>query len=394
MQPLRLGVIGVGSVVREIYQHLYFASEYSDRIAVAAACDTNAEQLAWFGDLAKLPQNRLYGDYRQMLDQVELDAVAVNTPDSAHREPAVAAMERGLDVLVPKPLAATISDAHAIIDAARRTGRKLVVDFHKREDPLTKEARARIGAGVYGTLQSAVWYMVDQLQVADPNHEPRFFASPDFAANNTPVSFLTVHMADTFFYITGSRPVRVRATGFRHKLPNLTPISVAGFDLVDTEVLTDSGCLCHIITGWAIPNTAASLTVQSARIIGSEGYLDLGLDSLGYREVTHEALSSRNTSFRTFEADGTVSGFGIRNPGRLLMSLASNRDGTQKQDEGDGPFAPAAAGFWATVVCEAAHESLSAGNAVAEGVVDGSAVNVAELLQQRLGSVAARYSTE
>lgn len=394
MQPLRLGVIGTGSVVREIYQYLYFASDFSDEVSVTAACDTDGDQLSWFGTLANLPSDRLYRDYRQMLATVELDAVAVNTPDSAHREPAVAAMEKGLDVLLPKPLAATIADGHALIEAAQRTGRVLAVDFHKREDPLTKEARARIGAGVYGTLQSAVWYMVDQLQVADPNHEPRFFASPDFAARNSPVSFLTVHMADTFFHVTESRPVRIRATGFKHKLPSLAPISVDGYDLVDTEILTDTGCLCHIITGWAIPNMAASLTVQSARLIGSEGYLDLQLDSLGYHEVTHEALSSRNTAFRTFEANGTVSGFGVRNPGKLLQSLAAHRDGKLGESAYAALVTPAACGFWATVVCEGAHESLSAGTTVNDGVIDGRTLEVEELLRTRVAGAATLYTSK
>ncbi len=163
-----------------------------------------------------------------MIGAVPLDAVAVNTPDSTHREPVIAALEAGLDVVLPKPTADRIADAHAMIEAVRATGRFLGVDFHKREDPVVKEARARVSRGEYGTLQSSVWHMLDRLVVADPNRKPRFFASPDFAERNSPITFLTTHMADTFIHITGRRPLEVRSVGYRQKLPSLSPIAVGG----------------------------------------------------------------------------------------------------------------------------------------------------------------------
>jgi predicted dehydrogenase len=390
MERVRLGVIGVGSVVREIYQYLYFKSGYSDSIDVVAACDPDGEQLRWFAELAGLQANRCFQSYEDMIAHCPLDVVAINTPDSLHRDPAVFPMEHGLDVLLPKPLASTVEDAHAILDASRRTGRIVAVDFHKRSDPLTIEARSRFAAGAYGRLQSAVWYMVDQLQVADPNHEPRFFASPSFAEENSPVSFLTVHMADTFFHITGDAPKRVRATGFKQKLPSLSPIAVDGYDLVDTEILTARGCLCRIISGWAIPNTAHALTVQSARLIGSDGVLDLALDSLGYHEITHEALRSRNTSFRTF--GDRVGGFGIVNPGDLLARIAAaGEDASARAATRNSVSSPAGAGFWATAVCAAAHESLDRGEVVADCVVDGEFVDVDGFLSERLGAEAEAY---
>src|SRR4029077_11695969 len=150
-----------------------------------------------------------------------------------------------------KPTAATVKDAHAMIQAAKKAGRFLGIDFHKREDPRIKEAAARFQTGRYGTFQAAVFYMLDKLLVADPNHSPRFFASPDFAERNTPVSFLTVHMADALMKIVKLVPTQVRATGYAHKLPSLKPISVRGFDLVDTEILFANGALAHILTGWA-----------------------------------------------------------------------------------------------------------------------------------------------
>ncbi len=254
---LKLGLIGAGSVVREIYQHLYFHSHYAHLFDLCAVADPNEQYRNWFADLAGIPAARRFADHRELLAKVKLDAVQVNTPDHLHCAPAVDALNAGLDVVVPKPTAATVKDAHAMIEAAKKAGRFLGVDFHKREDPRIKEAEARFQKGRYGAFQTAVFYMLDKLWVVDPNHTPPFFASPNFAEKNTPVSFLTVHMADALMKIVNLIPVQVRATGYAQKLPSLTPISVNGYDLVDTEILFETGALAHVITGWAVPNTAA-----------------------------------------------------------------------------------------------------------------------------------------
>src|SRR5690242_4962474 len=104
---LRLGVIGAGAVVREIYQHLYFHSDYSASLEICGVADPNEQYRNWFGDLAKLPSARRFSNYSEMLAKVELDAVQVNTPDHLHCAPSVEALKAGLDVVVPKPTAAT-----------------------------------------------------------------------------------------------------------------------------------------------------------------------------------------------------------------------------------------------------------------------------------------------
>ena len=76
---LRLGVIGTGSVVREIYQYLYFKSRYSHLFDVVAACDVSREALNWFCDTYDIPEAQRYDEYSSLLNSTELDAVAVAT---------------------------------------------------------------------------------------------------------------------------------------------------------------------------------------------------------------------------------------------------------------------------------------------------------------------------
>ncbi len=387
---LRLGVIGTGSVVREIYEHLYFHSRYSSAIRVEAICDSDVSRLESSGARWHVPDDRRFLDYETMLRTVALDAVAVNTPDDVHRAPVEAALRAGVDVVLPKPTAGTVCDAHAIVRAVRETRRFLGVDFHKREDPVTKEARSRYASGVYGKLQTAQFQMLDKLLVADPNHSPRFFASPDFAQRNSPVSFLTSHMADTFMFITGLKPIEVRAVGYSQKLPSLEPIAVDGYDLVDTTVVFDTGVVCHIVTGWSLPNAADCLTVQTGRLIFTDGMVDLWQNHYGYREVTPGGIDNRNVLFRNFEPNGRVSGYGIDCPGRILENIVRFREGVMEADEQSELLSAVALGFYTTLLCECAVVSLERGSRPEEGVVAGAPVDVRALLAERVGQEAAR----
>lgn len=387
---LKLGLIGAGSVVREIYQHLYFHSPYSHLLDVCAVADPNEQYRHWFADLAGIPAARRFASHRDLLAKVKLDAVQVNTPDHLHCAPTVDALRAGLDVVVPKPTAATVKDAHAMIEAARKSGRFLGIDFHKREDPRIKEAEARFQKGRYGTFQTAVFYMLDKLQVVDPNHTPRFFASPNFAEKNTPVSFLTVHMADALMKIVNLIPVQVRATGYSQKLPSLKPIPVNGYDLVDTEILFATGAQAHIITGWAVPNTAESITVQSSRIICSDGLIDLGLDTPGLREVHAEGILQVNPLFRNFEKDGTVTGYGITSPGRLYQQILALRNGQLSAADREAASHPITLGFYTTLVLEGAEQSLATGTKSSAGVTLGPAVDLRRLATRQLGARAAK----
>ncbi len=232
--------------------------------------------------------------------------------------------------------------------------------------------------------------MLDKLWVVDPNHSPRYFASPNYAEKNTPVSFLTVHMADALMKIVNLIPVRVRATGYSQKLPSLRPIPVKGYDLVDTEILFETGAQAHIITGWAVPNTAHSITVQSGRIICSDGLIDLGLDTPGLREVHAEGILEVNPLFRNFEKDKTVTGYGISSPGRLYQQILAMRNGKLSAADRATAFHPMTLGFYTTLVLAGAEQSLADGKKLPTGVTLGPPVDLRQLTVRQLGARAAK----
>ena len=152
MEKIKLGIIGVGSVVREIYQYLYYKSAYSDLLEIVAIADINEEYRNWFGNKYGIKEKFRFVSYKDMITECDLDAVHINTPDDLHFEPVLYCLKNDLDVQIPKPTATNIKEVHEMISVAKQHKRYFGVDFHKRDDPRLIELKNRYKSGRYGEL--------------------------------------------------------------------------------------------------------------------------------------------------------------------------------------------------------------------------------------------------
>jgi len=385
MNKLKLGIAGVGSVVREIYQYLYFSSHYSQSLKIIAVADPNEEYRNWFCDKYNIRKKFRYESYEEMVKECDLDVVHVNTPDNLHIEPTLYCLNHGIDVQMPKPTSKKIKEVHLMIETAKKNKRIFGVDFHKRDDPRLIELAKRYKTGRYGELQIADWWMVDALKVADPNHSPKFFASSDFAEKNNPASFLTVHMIDSLMMVVDLVPEKVKAIGFSQKMPSLSPKPVLGYELIDTSITFENGSIAHIITGWHLPNSAPDLTVQSSRMICTDGWIDLPAESGGFVEIHPEGHLWANPLFRTFEENGNVSGFGISYPGKIFKNILDFRNDKLSDENYEFMLSPFQTGFFTTLVLEGIENSLNHPLSSNNGVTFGSEVDLNDILNKELG---------
>src|SRR4051794_18487975 len=147
-QKLRVGIVGVGMFA--IYFHAP-QLRATGRAEITAICRRSPERLAIARDALQV--DAVYTDWRTMLDTTELDAVVVNTPHHYHAEPALAALNRGLHVLVDKPLALTGSGAWALVDAARRADRVLMVAYSTRAEQRLRSLKRQLEAGIIGQIR-------------------------------------------------------------------------------------------------------------------------------------------------------------------------------------------------------------------------------------------------
>jgi myo-inositol 2-dehydrogenase/D-chiro-inositol 1-dehydrogenase len=125
--PLRLGIIGCGKVVEKY--HLP-ALKRSTTWTLAAACDPSPERRRWVQNA--MPGLLIFERHGDMVNEVPLDAVIVATPPATHFALGVQALEAGLHVLVEKPMALNVEEAHRMVEAARSARKLLLVGFNRR----------------------------------------------------------------------------------------------------------------------------------------------------------------------------------------------------------------------------------------------------------------------
>ena len=145
MKKVRYGIIG-GGMGRAHMAGL----KLNNSAELAAICDINPDVLKTCSDL--YPEARTYTDYRELLADPGVDAVVVAVPDQGHREMSLAALDAGKHVLCEKPMALTLEDCRAMVDASRKSDRKFMVGQICRFTPGFVNAKKLIDAGEIGEL--------------------------------------------------------------------------------------------------------------------------------------------------------------------------------------------------------------------------------------------------
>src|SRR5512142_2241146 len=121
---IRIGLIGAGRMGKVFAHTLAFSVAEVQLAAVADPNEAAAREAA-----ARYQIPACFSDYRQMLEQVELDAVVVVTPTSTHPEVIRAVADAGRHIFTEKPLADSLAGCNTAIAAAEAAGVKLQVGF-------------------------------------------------------------------------------------------------------------------------------------------------------------------------------------------------------------------------------------------------------------------------
>jgi len=142
-RPLRAAAIGVGSLGRH-HARNYDELAKEGRIEFVGVCDTNEETAS---QISENSGTAFFIDWKELLDKV--DIVSIATPTETHREIACAFLDRGVHVLVEKPMALSVEEADAMIAAAERSGAKLMVGHLERYNPAMVALRPHVTNPLY-----------------------------------------------------------------------------------------------------------------------------------------------------------------------------------------------------------------------------------------------------
>ncbi|MCQ6535980.1 Gfo/Idh/MocA family oxidoreductase (plasmid) [Bacillus mycoides] len=148
MNILKVGVIGCGSIAQ--YRHLpeYEANPY---VQIVAVCDSNKKRAK---EVANKYGVNMYTDYNELINCEELDAVSVCTPNDLHASISIVALQSGIHVLCEKPMATSKKDAEMMIEAAEKSGKKLMIGHNQRFVTSHQKAKQLIENGEIGKIYS------------------------------------------------------------------------------------------------------------------------------------------------------------------------------------------------------------------------------------------------
>jgi UDP-N-acetylglucosamine 3-dehydrogenase len=323
-RPVRVGLIGLGAMGRN---HLRLLSGRADARLVAVS-----DPVAGTLDSAASGDAQAYAEPLAMLAEAELDAVVIASPTTTHHPLALAALDRGIAVLVEKPLAATPSEADELVDAAKSRGVPLQVGHVERFNPAVLELGRLLDTGWLSTVYAIT--------------SRRAGPFPDRIRDVGVTMDLATHDVDILSFVAAERPVRVSAETAQR-------VHQDHEDLLFGLLSFPSGTIGMIDVDWLTPAKRRTLTV-----VGEEGMFEL------------DYLSQRLTFTRSTDTSNPrlISGYAPTFEGESVdLSLETHEPLAAELDaflgvvcDGGRPVVDAEDGRWAVLLADAllrsAHE--------------------------------------
>ncbi|GAA0394762.1 Gfo/Idh/MocA family oxidoreductase [Paenibacillus motobuensis] len=125
----RIGIVGCGGIANG--KHMPSLSKL-ENVEMVAFCDIIPERAEEAAAKFGTPEAKIYTDYKEMLAEEQLDIVHVLTPNDSHADISIVALESGHHVMCEKPMAKTAADARRMVEAAKRSGKKLTIGYNNR----------------------------------------------------------------------------------------------------------------------------------------------------------------------------------------------------------------------------------------------------------------------
>ena len=235
-QPTRIGLVGYGYWGPNLARNFHALPD----ARLVAVADADAKRL---DEPARLYAARTYADYRELLADPTLDAIAVSTPARTHFEIARAALARDKHVLVEKPLAMSSDEARQLIALAEKKGRVLMVGHTFEHNPAVWKIRELIEQCAIGE----VYYVyANRVNLGRVQRDINALWS------------IAPHDISILLYVLGAMPLEVSARG-------ATYLNVNVEDVVFVTLTFPNKVLAHVHASWLDPSKVRQMT-----FVGSE----------------------------------------------------------------------------------------------------------------------------
>ena len=152
MDKVRIGIIGCGGIANG--KHMP-GLKSTPGIEMVAFCDIIIERAEKAKKEYGTPDAKVYENYKELLEDASIDVVHVCTPNRSHSFITVDALEAGKHVMCEKPMAINSVEAKKMLDAARRTGKKLTIGYQNRQRPDSLWLKEECEKGTFGEIYYA-----------------------------------------------------------------------------------------------------------------------------------------------------------------------------------------------------------------------------------------------
>ena len=314
----RIGLIGCGKIAQ--IRHIPELAEHPGAVIAGYYNPTRSraeEMAAKYG-------GKVYPDIDAMLADPEVDAVVISLANQAHAEVTIQALKAGKDVLCEKPMATTLEECEAMMEAARTTGRMLLIAQNQRLTQAHQAARKMIAGGAVGkvlTFRTTFGHGGPEGWSINPGKGTWFF-NKDAAAMGA-MADLGIHKTDLIQYLLGRKITGVSAL--------FATLDKTGPD--DKPIPLEDNAVClYRMEGGVVGTMTASWTYygeedNSTVIYGTEGILRI-YDRPGIpmqwirkdgnvRNMDVETIQTNDNQTRSGIADALIEALETRDEGPL-----------------------------------------------------------------------------
>lgn len=275
------GIIGCGNVTEKKSGPAFNKIPGSKLIAVMRR---NAAKAADYADRHNV--SKWYDDADKLLNDSEINSVYIATPPGSHLDYALAALKKGLNVYVEKPVTLNAAEAQQLADAVKESDSRLTVAHYRRALPMflfIKELINKETIGEIRTVQIRMWQNRKPKLIADV--EDNWRVQPQFSGGGY-FHDLAPHQLDLMLYYFGE-PEYYHGYGLNQSKVNPADDHIGGFILFKNKIAVN-GSWCF--------NVAESETIDRCEIIGTNGSI-----SFPFFGTTVSWHNDTENQTRTFE---------------------------------------------------------------------------------------------
>ena len=273
MNKLKIAVIGTG-LVGSFHAETFFRNPNSELIAV---CDIDKEKV---NKVANKFKCKAYNEFESLINTEKLDAISIATPEQIRIAPALLAIEKGLKILLEKPLGRNLEDIENLVNKIINHNKLISVNFILHEDPRYKLMKEKIKNNEIGEIVSCY-----------ARRRGNRFGIEIYAPWTDLISSTLIHDIQMVMSINNSKPERVYAEAVIRECAKFN-----SHDAVMSLIKFTDGSIASFETSWVLPKNQPEFLDPALHVVGDKGSIIIEGSSMGLQIQTDKSYMKPDLS--------------------------------------------------------------------------------------------------